>query len=230
MNKKYLVISSVGDESCHKEWVLGDAEFDLFLIYYGSNDFIFNSYKNDAIMVINKKGEKLDLVKNLINENQDFIFGYDYIWLPDDDISISTEDINRLFTLSDSYNLKLSQASVKDIGNFISHPVTITNNNYKIRYTNFVEVMAPMFSSETLRQLYYTFDFSESKWGIDYLWTKLLGSPIDKIAIIDEIVMIHTKQVGCDYTRFRINPYVDLYKLFSEYNLNYEIITYNVYS
>ena len=30
--KKYLVISTVGDESLHSEWIDGDSNFDLILL------------------------------------------------------------------------------------------------------------------------------------------------------------------------------------------------------
>ena len=55
---------------------------------------------------------------------------------------------------------------------------------------------------DSLLKIYKIFDENYSSWGFDYLWAYLLNYPQDKIAIIDSIVMKHTKPVGTDYSRF----------------------------
>ena len=69
-----------------------------------------------------------------------------------------------------------------------------------------VEVLAPLMSLDTLMLVKDTFDENYSGWGYDFLWPYLLEYPQDKIAIIDSIVMKHTKPVGTDYSRFPIHP------------------------
>ena len=58
MTNNNLIISVVGDNSFHKEWISGNPEIDLILIYYGNNDEIFSDYTKDALMCIKQKGQK----------------------------------------------------------------------------------------------------------------------------------------------------------------------------
>ena len=197
--KKYLVISTVGDESLHSEWIQDNPIFDLVLIYYGNNKDIAEMYSKQTPYVYMAKGEKYHLLKSFILSELEFISQYSYIWLPDNDVSISTKNINKLFELANKYKLSLCQPSMNG---YVSHRITLPQPNNLLRYTNFVEVLAPMMNLETLLFVKDTFDENYSGWGYDFLWPYMLNYPKDKIAIIDSIVMKHTKPVGTDYSRF----------------------------
>jgi hypothetical protein len=41
-----------------------------------------------------------------------------------------------------------------------------------------------------------TFRENKSGWGIDHVWVKWLKYPTDKVAIIDDVVAVHTRPVG----------------------------------
>jgi hypothetical protein len=85
-----------------------------------------------------------------------------------------------------------------------SHITTLRNNMTKIRFTNYVEVMAPCFSSAILQKASPLFNSNLSGWGLDYLWTGLAENPQDGIAIIDEVTVRHTRPVGGpNYQRLR---------------------------
>jgi hypothetical protein len=56
--------------------------------------------------------------------------------------------------------------------------------------------MAPMMNLDTVLKLKETFDVNYSSWGLDGIWSYLLGDPKDKIAIIDTVKMTHTKPPG----------------------------------
>jgi hypothetical protein len=202
MNKN-LVISTVGNDSLHSEWIKGNSNFDLVLIYYGDDESIAKTYLKQTPYVFMAKGEKYHLLKSLINEDSEFISQYDYIWLPDNDVSISTENINKMFELAKQYNLFLAQPAMDG---YVSHQITLPQSGSLLRYTNFVEILAPLMSLETLMLCKDTFNENYSGWGYDFLWPYLLNYPKDKIAIIDSIVMTHTKPVGTDYSRFSFHP------------------------
>ena len=204
--KKYLVISTVGDESLHSEWIDGDSNFDLILLYYGNNDEIVKNYTNQTPHVYAAKGEKYHLLKSLILSSPELISEYKYIWLPDNDVSISTENINKMFEIAEQYDLYLAQPAMKG---YVSHQITLPQPGNLLRYTNFVEVLAPLMNLETLMLCKDTFDENYSGWGYDFLWPYLLNYPKDKIAIIDNIVMTHTKPIGTDYSRFPVHPSVE---------------------
>jgi hypothetical protein len=188
-----LVISPAGDKSFHKEWLKGKPNFELVLLYYGQDMEIAKTYLQDTPNVYASKGFKWWLIKSFIEDNLDWVSQFEYIWFPDDDIEIDTESINTLFEISKKYSLWLCQPSL--LG-YASHKITLPQQNSLLRYTNFVEVMAPMMSLDTVLKLKETFDVNYSSWGLDGIWPYLLGQPKDKVAIIDTIIMHHTKPPG----------------------------------
>lgn len=82
MTYRNLIISAVGDHSCHKEWISGDPDFDLVLIYYGGDDKIFSDYTKDALICIRQKGQKFPLTAIFIYNHLSLMAQYDYVWLP----------------------------------------------------------------------------------------------------------------------------------------------------
>lgn len=187
--RRYLVISPTGEDvSYHKEWIRGKRDFDLMLVNYG--DFP-GRYAQDAEYYYEMKGFKFEILKSAIETFRDKVKLYEAVWLPDDDLSISTTDINRLFQIFHEYNLDLAQASVKN--SWVSYSMMIQRITSKLRYVNWVECMCPLFKTENLFQLLYTFNFNRSGWAIDFFWAKKLEGK--SIAIIDEVGVLHTKPV-----------------------------------
>jgi len=188
-----LVIATVGDASYHKEWIKNNPNFDLVLLYYGDNPDTAIEYTKDTPQVYSAKGFKWWLIKSFVTSESEWLSKYEYIWFPDDDISISTEEINEVFSIAKEYDLWLCQPSLKG---YVSHRITCPQSDLLLRYTNFVEVMSPLMSLDTVKKLQDTFDVNYSSWGLDGIWHHLLGSPQDKVAIIDKISMTHTKPTG----------------------------------
>ena len=188
-----LILSPAGDNSFHSEWIQGNPNFDLVLLYYGDNLEKAESYLKDTPYVYASKGFKWWLIKAFIEDNLEWVSQYEYIWFPDDDLKITTEDINKLFEVAKEYDLYIAQPAL--LG-YASHQITLPQENSLLRYTNFVEVMAPLMNLDTVLKLKETFDVNYSSWGLDGVWSYLLGDPKDKIAIIDTIKMTHTKPTG----------------------------------
>ena len=111
-----------------------------------------------------------------------------------------------MFEIAEQYDLYLAQPAMKG---YVSHQITLPQPGNLLRYTNFVEVLAPLMNLETLMLCKDTFDENYSGWGYDFLWPYLLNYPKDKIAIIDSIIMTHTKPVGTNYSRFPVHPSVE---------------------
>lgn len=211
---KNLIISAVGDESLHEEWIAGSANFDLCLIYYGNNHEVAARYAQQSTYFLRAAGMKYHLLSDWITGNPSLIEQYHYIWMPDNDVSISTDAINRLFQLAVEYQLQLCQPAMKG---YISHPLTEPKPGSFLRYTNFVEVLAPLMHINSLHKLKDSFRLNYSGWGYDYLWPYLLGYPKNSIAIIDSIVMHHTKPIGADYSRFPKHPKKEMKDIFRQY-------------
>lgn len=222
--KEYLIISPAGRNSLFKEWIQDTPNFDIVLLFYEDDEKIAKDFIQYTPYVFMGNGEKYHLIKSFIQNNLKFIKKYKYIWFPDDDVSISTYNINRFFEISHQYKLWLSQPSM--VG-YVSHPITTPVFGSLMRYTNFVEVLSPLFSLESLLKIYHTFDENYSSYGYDFLWPHLLGQPTDKIAIIDDIIMIHTKPVGQNYDRFPCPPWQEMEILLKKYGITSSTINYN---
>jgi len=221
MTNKNLIISVVGDKSCHKEWLSNNHNFDLILIYYGNNQEIFSDYTKDALMCIKQKGQKFPLIKTFINDHFELVSKYEYVWLPDDDISISADNLNNIFNIAKEYKLYICQPVVISSDGNVEHKITKPRKGIKLRFTNFVEVMMPLFDIKALLSLYDDFSLSESGWGLDASWSHRLNYPTDKIGIIDEISALHTKPAGVDYSRFKINPEDEFNNIIHKYGIHF---------
>jgi hypothetical protein len=212
-----LIITPTGKNSYFKKWIKDDCNFDIVLLCYED----IEEYKHTNIKFVKHfNAEKWSMSKRFITENLDFILQYDNFLFIDDDIDTDTESINKLFEIHSKYNLNLSQPSVSG---YTSWKITNKVDGCLLRYTNYVEIMSPLMNKQTLMSLFQTFDLSQSGWGLDLLWTKMLDN--DKIAIIDEVNVIHTRPVGKDYIingskRFKLNPKDELTMFMKKYNLS----------
>ena len=122
---------------------------------------------------MNIEGLKLSILKKAIESNIEIINQYDSIWLPDDDLSISTDEINLLFMRFNEYFLDAAQPAVKN--NFYNYGVTRKRYFSKLRYVNFIEMMCPLFNTRTLIKLLPTFEINKSGFGVDWLWSQKLA-------------------------------------------------------
>jgi len=218
---KNLILACVGDSSCHQEWIRGNPGFDLILIYYGNHDAIFSEYAKDALMCIRQQGQKFPLLKTFLGRHRQWISQYAYVWLPDDDVFLSTDDVNNLFSVAKTHELLICQPSVEAADGVVSHEITSPRKGLQLRFTNFVEVMMPLFETQTLLRLCDDFDLSQSGWGLDMSWSRRLDDPQDKMAVIDMIVAHHTKPIGRDYSRFEISPPVELTRILEKYKIHF---------
>jgi hypothetical protein len=225
--RKNLIIACSGDDSLHLSWFSNDRKYDLCVIYYGNNDLVYESYKKKSDFSFKYKGEKYHLIKQIIENEEIIISNYDYIWLPDTDILISVESINQLFTIAEKYKLSICQPSMDG---YVSHLITQPIPNNILRYTSFVEILAPLFDLQTFLNLKYTFDCNVTSHALDFVWPKLLNYPENKIAIIDEVVMTHTKPIGGNYERYSVHPHEDFVNTMKKFELDPKNVSLTVYS
>lgn len=185
--KDNLVIGAVGDRSLHRYWLGDDADYDVYLIYFGDGE----GYAGETKYHKKAKGFKYHLIKDVLDENP-WIYDYKYVFLPDDDIYVTPVSVNRLFAMMADYNLELAQPSIMG---WYGVEITLHQSNSLLRYTNWVEIMCPCFSSEALHKCQRVFKENNCGWSIETIWNVLLEHPRDKIAIIDDIVALHTRPV-----------------------------------
>jgi hypothetical protein len=198
---KNLIIVRAGDRSLHPGWIdsVRSRDLDIFVSYYGDE---FEKYEEHADFYEHVSGLKYPVVAQCLSARPDLLSAYDAIWIPDDDLLADSATIGKMFELFHKHELWLAQPALGR-GSFTRRKVLKVAPNSVLRYTNFVEIMAPLFSRYALTTLLPTFTSSASGWGLDYIWPHLLGYPRNRIAILDATPVIHTRPIrsGSFYRR-----------------------------
>lgn len=188
--KKNAVFVPVGKDSLHRQLLKGDVDFDLHLLIY---DGSYNKFCNDSDFVACDAGYKMDMTYRYLHRHPELFEKYEYFFLLDDDIVISTEDVNRLFSMMREYQLKIAQPSL--VMSYYTYKHTAFHPFYILRYTNFVEMMMPCFSRDALKAVLPTFE-QKIRWcGIEMHWPVLVGSNHKDMAIVDAVSAKHTRPV-----------------------------------
>lgn len=215
-----IVITSAGDQSLHHHWMKGHPNFDLYLIDYSEAD----RNVSDCKYYKRTKGTKYPLIYEAVMETPSLLEDYEYFWLPDDDIFITPEEIEKLFAIAHKYRLWVCQPSIMG---WYGVDVTLHQKGSLLRYTNFVEIMCPCFSSFALKRCLSTFNENVSGWTIDSVWNVLLEHPRNRIAIVDDVIAVHTRTTGGGDIYTKLDGSLEATKeegreVFRKYNLGEE--------
>lgn len=194
MKRRNLVIVRAGNSSLHPGWLQGsraERSWDLIVNYFGDDPDI---YRGGDWQRIDSKGPKWAALHDLIESIRPQIEPYDYIWLPDDDLECSLDDVNRLFEICRNESLVLAQPSLTH-DSYFTHAVTLHNRCFQVRNTAFVEIMAPCLSQQALWTVLPSFNANRSGWGLCFLWPQRLLSGA-RMGIIDAVQVRHTRPIG----------------------------------
>lgn len=189
-SKKALVVLRCGDASLHPEYVNQYADFDVVLSYFG-NDLPYDLTHIQYVHYC--KGSKWEGLSAFFQANPSIWQAYDYIWLPDDDLSSDVANINQFLQIAAQERFDLAQPGLTH-NSYWSFLITRQVKGLRYRVSNFVEVMAPLFSRSAFAVCVDTFAENKSGFGLDFLWRTLLKGR--KIGIIDQTPVFHTRPVG----------------------------------
>jgi len=197
-----FVFSSVGDNTQFDSlWINDNMDYDIYVIYYGDDNEIYNKYKSKVKFIEKRKGSKFQNFKYFYDNYRDIINRYERFFILDDDIIFNVTDINNMFKISKQYNLDICGPSFLPEGKIV-HKITKHKPNVILTYTNFVEVNVPLFSKIALDKLMNILDYSLIGWGIDYLYIICNGINKKKsYAIIHIVTCINPKE---NYKRLNI--------------------------
>jgi len=196
-----LVILRASKASLHREWprYLADEDrnWDLCVSWYGDE---IPSYAEESEYFFHQKRDmKFTAIANLIL-NQPHLLEYQNFWLPDDDLETSWRDINRLFNIFRRSMLELAQPALSGNSNsYVNHLVTRQTPEYFLRYCDFIELMCPMLSRELLEICLPAFRGTTQAFCLDHIWGGLQGRVPGRTAIIDDVVVTHSRPMGVAY-------------------------------
>ncbi|WP_420587338.1 hypothetical protein [Ruegeria sp.] len=193
--KRNLVVVRAGSKSLHHRWQdipYEQRRYDLLISFF--SDEAFEQFVPEpGVEAVLVKGGKWDgLYKTLMDRDLD---QYDYYWLPDDDLDISAEDVNSLFDSMEFYGLRIAQPSLSP-ESYFSHFVFSQCPGFELRYTNYIEIMAPCLHLDVLKKALPLFQGTMSGYGLDYIWCRWAEAGAFRTAILDQIAMHHTRPIG----------------------------------
>ena len=89
--------------------------------------------------------------------------------------------------------------------------------------------MAPIFNKKSINLLKDTFSENDSGAGLDLIWPKLIGDNQKNIAVIDAVVMNHTKPVGMGYDRYPVHPNIEIARTCEKYGISHINFHFKIY-
>lgn len=228
-----LVVAAVGDSSIHERWFedFDYATWDLAAFYFGKrNDFTCE----ECVHVESGSGTKWSFLYKFAKSDifqKKYAKQYKQLYVTDDDIVQTSASISRAFALMQQFGLLLAQPSL--CSPFES--ATWQNPLYKdarliLQYTTFVEIMVPMFNMNFFTsKVIATLEHAETGHGLDWVWPFILGYPQEKIAIINDVCVIHPKkelQPGTKLTIYKEhNPHAELVAVLAKFGYESEVLT-----
>ena len=194
VERRNLVVVRAGDKSLHPGWLAGPEprSWDIVVNYFGDDP---DRFRGPDVTRIDGKGPKWPALQALFQQHPELIDRYDHIWLPDDDLATDTASINRLFALCARHRLEVAQPALS-WDSYFGHLTTLRNRRFRMRFTNYVEVMAPCMTASVLRATLPLFNANLSGWGLDFIWPRHVSRADGAIAIIDDVTVRHTRPVG----------------------------------
>lgn len=224
--RPFLVFLQCGPQSRHREWFKDQGRnWDLLVNYYD-----YRGYDPDiGDYVFFQAGTKFTAIHFFLREYGNLLAQYEYILFLDDDILVSTEDLNRLFDICRNHDLDLAQMSLSSNSQCIWQ-VFFNQPGRALRRVSGVEIMMPVYSRKALQKAADGFALSVSGFGLDLLSAKRVQNMgKNNIAVIDEVVARHEKPIdqnaGGYYSYLRsnhINAKAELWYLIKTFGLGRE--------
>lgn len=201
--QKSIVVISWDGISSPLSYILKDKapDFDLFIFDYSGQDHQSQLEGLKPTYYLSQKTEcKGDILQGVYayliqNKATDF----KYIGLMDDDLFISFSDLNKLIFIAEMEQLDVFQASLSH-DSYYHHRQFIQKAGRVIIPTNWVEIMAPFYSSAVFFEAGKEFTRSISGTGIDVYLIPTIQVLLNKTktAVVHAVSMKHCRPIRTD--------------------------------
>lgn len=171
---------------------------DVFLVHYDGGQEIWKAdaqewYASNVNCYASIRGFKYQIMRKLPVA---FLQNYDWVWALDEDIDVSKTDLVRMFDLARRTDALIILPALAGRPVF---KIQARNPSCSYRYTNFVDIIAPMFRTETIAPILWNCTHcihDHSSWGLAHVWCNFAAlhfyHPQERAcAILDETPVIH---------------------------------------
>lgn len=185
---------------------------DVHLFHYDNRQHVWMKdspdwYQRNVQRSLQQKGRKFGLLTKSYSDYT-MIGQYDWVWAMDEDFDITTVDMPLMMRTSEesgskivmpavgfrkTYNKSFDKVMCYEGEQMCNHQSS--HSGCKYRYTNFVELMLPMFRPAALWKVMTECDHcihTGSEWGLDEIWCNLVADKFQmknmtSCAILDKV-------------------------------------------
>ena len=187
-----LIILRAGRSSLHRIWtLLARRSIDIVLSIYDDAELAGDEF----ILVHRASGGKYQAAVQLFADHPDLVERYKFFWFLDDDMFVPFTSIYNVARACRLYNFVICQPSLTP-DSFFSWPITVSNEAFVWRATDFIEIMCPVMRRDFLIQAIPHMRHTFTGWGQEFIWRRLLQESHELGGIIDVAPVTHTRPVG----------------------------------
>ena len=211
---RVLIVIRRGGTSIHGAWVNQVRN----LADIGISTYADTAEEPATVLHHHHKGTKQEALHDLFTQRPDLLDYYDYVWCVEDDLHIPYESAYGILNALSNTPLSLCAPSLTYYS-YYSWACTISNDNLSFRGVDFIETMAPIFSSGLLREVLPSF-VEFPIYGSCVTWKQAMHRRGEISIQFDEFPIVHTRPVGGgELYRLAVrNPHQDLADAYRLYN------------
>ena len=191
---RHCIFTSAGDRNNIARWMDGrsDRSWDLITVYYDDDEKQFELLKDLSRVCIRRSGSKFQNLKAVFDSHPELFAGYSRVWVADDDVIMSADQIEEALALCDQFDFWVAQPSFAP-GSKAPHAVTRTQYpQTDLRLVTFLEMTCPIFRTDKLVDFLAVYDSSVMGWGIDWWFCYHLGSETNwRLAVLDCVQVVN---------------------------------------
>ena len=150
--------------------------------------------REEGVFFEYRTGTKVAGYAAVFEAHAHLIAQYEYVALFDDDLRIDSTNLTKMFHTAASYALKIAQPALTHDSHF-TYACLLRDPTFRLRYINYIEMMCPVFRKDAFQAIraLYTMGYES---GIDLIWCNLVATSPQDFAVIDDVVVRHTRAVG----------------------------------
>jgi len=201
-----LIFTAVGDRM-PIDWIQPTEEIDFAVAYYGKSEERAAQLKSKVKWFQRGCGSKLQFFWSWYSFNTEELATYSWVGIFDDDISLRPDRILQMFRDLAEHNKENADIVVYSPSQCpsgkISHPIMKPHNFHVhcdnplpgplIRRSTFIEMTWPIFRTDFIPKYMQVYRTEIFGWGVDILWTKLVGELGLAMAVLDNYVSYNPK-------------------------------------